>query len=175
MAAVMSDLTPLFAVLVLLAATLAMVSVWAQRRVEIKVGAVVVAFALMASTYAAMLDLLSRPKPASFERWTSRAAEATVVGSSLDESRAIYLWLQLDGVPEPRAYALPWDQRVAEQLQAAARTAAERQSAVRMRLPFETTLDDREPRFYALPQPAMPPKDAMRPPAQVLVPPGTNA
>jgi hypothetical protein len=122
-----------------------------------------------------MLDLLSRPKPASFEWWTSRAAEATVVGSSLDESRAIYLWLQLDGVPEPRAYALPWDQRVAEQLQAAARTAAERQSAVRMRLPFETTLDDREPRFYALPQPAMPPKDAMRPPAQVLVPPGTNA
>ena len=78
----MSDLTPLFAVLVLLAATLAMVSVWAPRRVEIKVGAVVVAFALMASTYAAMLDLLSRPKPASFEWWTSRAAEATVVGSS---------------------------------------------------------------------------------------------
>ena len=61
---------------------------------------------------------------------------------------------------------------MAEQLQAAARTAAERQSAVRMRLPFETTLDDREPRFYALPQPAMPPKDAMRPPAQVVVPPG---
>ena len=68
-----------------------------------------------------MLDLLSRPKPASFEWWLSRAAEATVVGSTFDESRAIYLWLQLDGVPEPRAYALPWDQRVAEQLQTAAR------------------------------------------------------
>ncbi|MFL5335695.1 MAG: hypothetical protein ACJ8H8_21565 [Geminicoccaceae bacterium] len=171
----MSELTPLFAVLAMLAATLAMVSVWAPRRLEIKVSAVVIAFALMATTYAAMLDLLSRPKPTSFEWWTRRAAEATVVGSSFDESRAIYVWLQLDGVPEPRAYALPWDQRVAEQLQAAARTAAERQSAVRMRLPFETTLDDREPRFYALPQPAMPPKDAVRAPAQVVSPPGTNA
>src|SRR5215212_8082253 len=86
----MSELTPLFAVLVMLAATLAMVSVWAPRRIEIKVGAVVVAFALMATTYAAMLDLLSRPKPTRFEWWTSRAAEATVVGSSFDESRAIY-------------------------------------------------------------------------------------
>ena len=90
-----------------------------------------------------------------------------MLGSTLDESRAIYLWLQLDGVAEPRAYALPWDQRVAEQLQTAARAAAERQSAVRMRLPFEPTLDDREPRFYALPQPALPPKDAARPPAQI--------
>jgi hypothetical protein len=170
----MSDLTPLFAILVVLAAMLAMMSVWSPRRIGIKAGAVVVAFALMATTYAAMLDLLSRPKPASFEWWLSRAGEATVVGSTLDESRAIYVWLQLDGVAEPRAYALPWDKRVAEQLQTAARAAAERQSAVRMRLPFEATLDNREPRFYALPQPQLPPKDAARPPAQI-VPPGTNA
>ena len=170
----MSDLTPLFALLILLAATLAMMTVWAPRRLGIKVGAVVVAFALMATTYAAMLDLLSRPKPAGFEWWLSRAAEATVIGSTVDESRAIYVWLQLDGVAEPRAYALPWDRRVAEQLQSAARAAAERQSAVRMRLPFESTLDGREPRFYALPQPALPPKDVARPPVQV-VPPGTNA
>ena len=36
-----------------------------------------------------------------------------------------------------------------------------------MRLPFEATLDDREPKFYALPQPPLPPKDAGREPAQV--------
>jgi hypothetical protein len=35
-----------------------------------------------------------------------------------------------------------------------------------MRLPFEPTLDDREPKFYALPQPPLPPKDVGRP-AQV--------
>ena len=33
---------------------------------------------------------------------------------------------------------------------------------LRMRLPFEPSLDDREPRFYALPQPALPPKDGAR-------------
>ena len=171
----MSDLTPLFALLAVLAATLGMVSVWAPRRIEVKAGAVVVAFALMATAYAAMLDLLSKPKPTTFEWWLTRAAEATVISSSLDEDRAIYVWLQLEGVPEPRAYALPWDRRVAEELQGAARAAAERQSAVRMRLPFETTLDDREPRFYALPQPALPPKDTAKPPARVVPPPGTEA
>ena len=61
LAAVMSDLTPLFAVLVVLAATLATMSVWSPRRLGVKAGAVVVAFALMATTYAAMLDLLSGP------------------------------------------------------------------------------------------------------------------
>jgi hypothetical protein len=35
------------------------------------------------------------------------------------------------------------------------------------RLPFEPSLDDREQEFYALPQPALPPKDMDRPPAQV--------
>jgi len=28
-----------------------------------------------------------------------------------------------------------------------------------MRLPFEPSLDDREPKFYAMPQPALPPKN----------------
>ena len=29
-------------------------------------------------------------------------------------------------------------------------------------MPFESSLDDREPMFYAMPQPAMPPKDYER-------------
>jgi hypothetical protein len=33
-----------------------------------------------------------------------------------------------------------------------------------MRLPFEPSLDDGEPKFYALPQPALPPKDLDREP-----------
>ena len=162
----MTDLTALFAVAAVLAAALATISIWAPRRLPVKVGAVVLACAFLPAAYAAMVDLLSKPKPASFEWWLDKAGEATVLGSSMVEDEAIYLWLQLDGVGEPRAYALPWDQRTAEQLQAAAREAAEQQAAVRMRLPFEPTLDDREPRFYALPQPALPPKDAPSPPAR---------
>jgi hypothetical protein len=78
-------------------------------------------------------------------------------------------------VKEPRAYQLPWDRRTAEQLQAAARAAAEQQAALRMRLPFEPSLDDREPRFYALPQPALPPKDAPTAPVRIVLLPGSDA
>jgi hypothetical protein len=171
----MSDLTPLFAIVAMLAATLGTVSVWSPRRLGVKIGALAVAFGLMGTGYAAMLDMLSKPKPASFEWWLDQAGEATVLGNAAVEDQAIYLWLQLDGVKEPRAYELPWDKRTAEQLQAAARTAAEQQSALRMRLPFEKSLDDRDPRFYALPQPARPPKDAQATPARIISPPGTDA
>ena len=94
----MSDLTPLFALLAVLAATLGTVSVWSPRRMTVKAGALAVAFALMGTGYAAMLDLLSKPKPASFEWWLDKAGEATVLGNSMVEDQAIYLWLQLDGV-----------------------------------------------------------------------------
>ena len=67
---------------------------------------------------------------------------------------------QLDGAPEPRAYQLPWSKAEAQQLQKALREAEAGGSGVRMRMPFEPSLDPREPRFYAAPQPAMPPKDA---------------
>jgi hypothetical protein len=171
----MSTLTPLFALLAVLAAALAAVSVWSPRNMRVKVGALLTAFALMGTGYAAMLDLLSKPKPASFEWWLDRADEATVLGNAMVEDRAIYLWLQLDGVDEPRAYELPWDRRTAEQLQQAARSAAEGQTALRMRLPFEKTLDDREPRFYPLPQPGLPPKETLEPPRRIAPPPGTDA
>ena len=35
-----------------------------------------------------------------------------------------------------------------------------------MRMPFEPSLDPREPRFYAAPQPALPPKPQQATPAQ---------
>jgi hypothetical protein len=171
----MTGIPALFAVAAVLAATLATISIWAPRRLPVKIGAVVLACAFLPAAYAAMVDLLSKPKPVTFEWWLDNATEATVLGSSVAEKVAIYLWLQVDGISEPRAYVLPWDQRAAEQLQKAAREAAERQAAVRMRLPFEPTLDDREPRFYALPQPALPPKDGQSAPAAIYRQPGTNA
>ena len=170
----MSGLAPLFALAAVLAAALATICVWSPRRPAIKAGALLLAFALMGTGYGGFVDLLSRPKPASFEWLLAGAKDATVLGSSSVEDEAIYLWLHLDGVAEPRAYRLPWDRRAAEELQEAARAAAERQTALRMRLPFEATLDDRAPRFYALPQRALPPKDAARPPL-LVPPPGKDA
>ena len=141
--------------------------VWAPRRLWIKASALGATLLFMPAAYAAMMQLLSMPKPATFEWWHGQADEATVLGSSMQEEEGIYLWLQLPDVPEPRAYVLPWSRELAEQLQTAQREAEENRSGVQMRLPFEPSLDDREPKFYALPQPALPPKDFNDPPPEV--------
>jgi hypothetical protein len=96
------------------------------------------------------------------EWWQGHAQEATVLGATMREQEAIFLWLALPGVAEPRAYRLPWSRDLAEQLQAAQREAENNRTQVQMRLPFEPSLDDRAPKFYAMPQPQLPPKDLDR-------------
>ncbi|MBX6322814.1 MAG: hypothetical protein IRY94_13375 [Rhodospirillaceae bacterium] len=113
---------------------------------------------LLAMIYGGSAELLGRPKPVRLE-WRN-TEEAKVVGASMREGRAIYLWLQVPGAEAPRAYELPWSTRAAEQLQKAMGDAQARGTGVKMSAPFgETSLDPREPKFYAVPQPAMPEKD----------------
>ena len=162
----MTELTFYFGAVAVLAGLITSVSVWSPRRRGIKLIALGSTAAFLATIYAAYAQLLSRPKPVGLEWWLAKAADAGVLASSIRENHGIYLWLQLDGAPEPRAYILPWNRDLAEQLQATLREAGGQQGAVRMRLPFEPSLDDRQPRFYALPQPALPPKDQTHPPAQ---------
>lgn len=161
----MSALPLAFAAAALLAAVLASIAVWAPRRLALKLAALGVAVLFLPVAHLGLAELLGRPKPVTFEWWADRAAEATVLGSVSEEEKRILLWLQVDGAPEPRAYALPWSQQLAQQLQDAQRQAAASGTGVRMRMPFEPTLDELEPRFYAMPQPALPPKDALDPPA----------
>jgi hypothetical protein len=163
----MTELTYMFALVAVLAGLVTSISVWAPRRLWIKACALAATLLFIPTAYASMMQLLSMPKPATYEWWHGQADEATVLGSSMQENEGIYLWLQLPDVPEPRAYVLPWSRDLAEQLQTAQREAEENRSGVQMRLPFEPSLDDRAPKFYALPQPALPPKDFNDPPAQV--------
>jgi hypothetical protein len=163
----MIELTYLFGTVALLAGALASVSVWAPRRLTMKLLAVGGAALFLPIAYAAFAQLLAMPKPVALEWWQANAQEATVLAASLREDEAIYVWLQLRDVPEPRAYALPWHRDLAEQLQAAQREADEAQTQVQMRLPFENSLDEREPKFYAMPQPQTPAKDVDAPPAQL--------
>ena len=170
----MTELTYLFALFAVLAGLMASIAVWAPRRLWIKVCALGATLLFMPTAYASMMQLLSMPKPATYEWWHGQAGEATVLGSSMQEGKGIYLWLQLPDVPEPRAYVLPWSRNLAEQLQTAQREAEENRSGVQMRLPFEPSLDDGERKFYAQPQPAPPPKDPAQPP-QLYQPPGRDA
>ena len=163
----MTELTYLFAVVAVLGGVVTSISIWAPRRLWLKLSALGTAALFLPVGYLSLAHLLSLPKPVGLEWWLSNAPSATVLGSTVRENEAIYVWLQLEQVAEPRAYALPWSRDLAEQLQTAQREAEQSQSEVRMRLPFESSLDDREPKFYAMPQPALPPKDLGRAPAQV--------
>lgn len=167
----MTELTYLFASTAVLIGMATTISIWAPRQLAIKLGALSIAALFLPLAYASLAQLLSRPKPVGLEWWHAHAEEATVLSSAMREDEGIYLWLQLDAVSEPRAYTLPWSRDLAEQLQAARRAAEEDGSEMRVRLPFEPSLEDREPKFYALPQPALPPKDDVQPPARVYEPP----
>jgi hypothetical protein len=158
----MTELTYLFGVVAMLAGGLASISVWAPRRLAVKLLAVTGVALFLPATYAGFAQLLALPKPVALEWWQANAEEATVLASSFRENEAIYLWLQLRDIAEPRAYTLPWSRDLAEQLQAAQREASENQTQVQMRLPFERSQDDQEPKFYAMPQPQLPPKDLDR-------------
>ncbi|MGH6898425.1 MAG: hypothetical protein ACREJ5_18045 [Geminicoccaceae bacterium] len=171
----MTGVPQLFAVAAALAATLGLISIWAPRRLAIKGAALATLVLFLPLAYASLVELLSKPKPVDLEWWQSGAAEAEVLAARQVENQGIYLWLQLPEIAEPRAYVLPWDRASAEQLQRALREAEQQGSGVQMRLPFEPSLDDREPKFYALPQPALPPKDLIEPPPKFYQPPGRDA
>lgn len=162
----MTELTYLFATVAVLAGAMTMITVWAPRTLIVKLGAIAAATAFLGAGYLGLLSLLSRPKPVDMEWWLATADQAAVLGSRIEEGRAIYLWLQFEATPEPRAYALPWDRDLAEQLQTATRDAAEHESQLVMRNPFEPSLDRSEPQFYAMPQRPMPAKTRQAEPAR---------
>lgn len=141
-----------------LAAVLATIGIWAPRRAWIKVGAVAVAALFLPLGYLGLADLLGKPKPWALELGGQDMEEASVVSAVMREDVAIYVWLQIPGIAEPRAYALPWSEEAARELQAAQQKAEQDGNGVRMRMRFSATLDDREPVFYARPREALPPK-----------------
>ncbi len=148
----------LFTPMAFLAAVLASISIWSRRALWIKVVALATTMLLIPTAYAGILDLLSKPKPVHLEWIAGSVEEAMVLSAAIREDEAIYLWLKIDGVGEPRYYVLPWDLGLAEELQEALREAAHNRSGVLMRFPFEPSWARDDPTFYALPQPALPPK-----------------
>lgn len=141
---------------------LAAITIWSHRRVLAKVAALLATALFIPAIYLGYSDLLSRPKPTSLEWWHREVSEVTVLGSSLREGEAIYLWVELPDTDEPRAYRLPWMHELAKQLHGAERDAEARGTKVLMRLPFTDRTEDLEPVFYAQPQPALPPKQVER-------------
>ena len=156
----MDQLIYLYAAIVVLAAGLAGIAIRSPRSLPMRASAVVLAGLLMVTGYAALTELLGRPKPTTLE-WAKRAApEATVLAADMREGEAIWLWLRLDGEIEPRAFVLPWSMAAARQLHEARGQAEKQGTAVRMRGPFQAKLQEGVRQFYAAPQPPLPPKTA---------------
>lgn len=167
----MDNSTVLFFATLLIALVLAIHIAWGPRQVWVKISAMVfAALFIPAIGYAALIELKGLPKPTYLEWWQSNAEEAAVLGSLMREGQGIYLWLKLADIDEPRSYVLPWSQELAQELQDALRQAEENGTAVQMRLPFEPSFDNREPKFYAMPQPAFPPKESSPSDQEPLVP-----
>lgn len=168
----MPSLSFLYAAVIGLAAALATIGMWAPRKLWMKLGALVAAAMSMPLAYAGLADLLGRPKPIPLEFAYRSVQEATVLGTQIREGVGIYLWLQIPGADEPRAYALPWHEALARQLHGAGREAERQGTELGMRSPFKSGWDEAEPRFYALPQPARPAKSTPGEGPLVLTHPG---
>lgn len=155
----MDYLMYLYGAAVIVAAALASIAVWAPRSLWLKLSALALSALMMATAYTGLVHLLGRPKPANLEWALATVPDATVLGATMRENEVIYLWLKFEDHPEPQAYALPWNLEKAKELQKAMRQAQGSGTKVRIRKPFERSLDRNEPMFYAEPQPALPPKE----------------
>jgi len=156
----MNQVLHLFAVSIGLATALAAIAIWSPRVLWIKVGALALTTLFVPVTYVSVIELLSRPKPVALEWSHANLAEAKVLGADLREGESIYLLLRVPEVDEPRFYVLPWDQKLAEELNKAQREATQQGTDVRAKNPFRRGPEgDEKPVFYARPQEARPPKN----------------
>ncbi len=148
-----SPIPILFGLLALSAGACAM----AVRGPWVRAGSFCVTVALAAALWQMSLG---RPRPPVFD-----APSGTVVGFRFDEPRAIYLWMLPPGEHAPTAFALPWSEHQAAQLQEAAEQARREgeplqarrtgrpNGVVGLRLTAQDSL-----RFYPAEHQALPPK-----------------
>lgn len=156
----MTSLPLLYIAVALLCAALVLLTLWARREVRVKVAALALGAGVLLTFTAGAEALLGRPYPLRLP------IEAEVLAALPAEGKAIYLWLAVPGNPEPFYVVMPWDRARAEELQGA-RERAGKEGKVKMAIPFEDSLEDREPMFHPLPQPAMPLKQEPVAPMEV--------
>src|SRR3990167_5858906 len=102
-------------------------------------------------------SLLSLPKPIVFE-WF--AGKGEVLSAYVVQNETIFVWVRVDGENFPRSYSFPWSEGKEQELYEAMVGGKEAGENPTMDFPYESSLDDREPKFYEPPQQANPPKVA---------------
>ncbi len=133
----MSVLYYLFAGAVAIAGALATIAIWAPRPTRIRVLALAITVMFIPVAYVLFAEVLSKPKPMSFEWYERATKKAVLLGVSLHENQSIYVWLRPFGSVEPRFYVIPWNVKLAEKLQKATSAATRGNSTVVLEDPFQ--------------------------------------
>ncbi|MFQ6021429.1 MAG: hypothetical protein ACE5NW_01800 [Acidiferrobacterales bacterium] len=167
----MDTLILLFAASIGVAALLAALAIWAPRATLLRATAVALTALFIPLAYLGLTEILSQPKPMEHEWFKRHVDEATVLGVSLDEGKAIYLWLRLDRSLEPRYYKLPWRTRLAEKLQNLIDEAIEENAMVKIKNPFSRkSFDDLGDLNVEIILPPPPPQKLPPPPPRLFNP-----
>lgn len=125
-----------FAIAAGVALALGSLAIWAPRPTLVRIVAVVIVALFLPLMYLQMLEMLSKPKPMSYEWYEASADHAQVLGVSMIEGEAIFLWLRIDESAEPRSYKVPWNNKLAEKLEDGIDEAIRRGATIVLRKPF---------------------------------------
>ena len=133
----MNILFHLFAAALAIAAALAALAIWAPRPARVRILAAALTALFVPVSYLMFAEMLSKPKPMSFEWYERATKKAVVLGVSINENESIFVWLRPSGSTEPRFYVIPWNVKLAEKLQKATGEAMRGNSSVTLDNPFQ--------------------------------------
>ncbi len=153
------------------AAALAAIAIWAPRPTRVRVVALSIAALFIPVVYAQSIEMLSKPKPVSFEWYQRSTDHAELLGVSFVEGQSIYLWLRIAGAFEPRSYVIPWNLKLAEKLEDAVDDAVRKKSTILLKKPFfRRSLEEWGDLNVEIIPPPLPPQKRPPPPPRVFNP-----
>ncbi len=153
------------------AAALASIAIWAPRPTRVRVLAVTITALFIPIVYMQFIEMLSKPKPVSFEWYERKAEKAVLLGISLREGKSIYLWLRVAGSFEPRYYVVPWNLRLAERLEDAVDDAVRQNSTIILKNPFyRRSLEEWGDLNFDISPPPLPPQKRLPLPPRIFNP-----
>lgn len=157
----MNTMTVVYFLAVFAVALPVIAAVWSRRETWVRLASVLFFLGMIPALAIGGATVLGLGKPVSLE-FFAEDRDYQVLGSKMIIGEGIYLYLDTPG--QPRTYALPWDQKLADQLQ----DAINKGGPVVVKGLFDgTPFDDGlPPVFWAVPQQkALPPKaEPPRPP-----------
>lgn len=135
---------------------LCLIVAWTRVNKWYRWGAILCGIAIGCAAYPVQVNLLSRPRNVTEEWFNRHAKEALVTGVYVDEGTALYLYLMLPGVREPRSYKFDWSEAtkgLAESLQEALGSEEGQENGVTIPSPFEEHSLERDKPLTAHPRP----------------------